>query len=135
MNNGSGRNNRLITTVVDSSNGADTGLMYRAANAAWGFYNRSASAWQMPTGDWVTDDDYFSSKQLKCYIDSSKYWNFYIGDTLLFKSSAAVNYYVQSGATYGNLYLGCGLLSSVTTSTTSNIVMTVSRLRIYEGLV
>lgn len=128
INNSSTRNHRIFTTIVTSSYGSDTGLMYRGGSSAWGFYNRSSSAWQMPTGEWVTDTDYFSGKQIKCYIDTDKYWNIYVDDVFLFKTSNVVN-------SDGTLSLGTGLLNSNSTPTTANAVMTISSVKIYEGQV
>lgn len=119
------KNNRLMTVIVNSSSGADTGLMINRSNNKWDFYNRSSAAWQGLTGEWVSDYTYFTGKSLIVYIDAEKLWNFYLDGTLLFTSAR-----VNAGTA---IYLGGSTTSSGSASTTCSPIMTIETLAVYEG--
>ena len=129
LNNGSSRNNRFITTVVTASKGADTGFAYRQNNnyspKSWGFYNRTNTTWTM-TSPAIESGTYLSGKTFGIYIDSSNKWTIYIDGTLLMSITSAVN-------SNGELHIGSGTLLDGADSYSANAVMTISRVRVYEG--
>ena len=120
-------NQRLVTTRVTgaAADGDDTGLMIRRTVNKWDFYNRTAGAWQAIGGSFVSDYTYFSGKQIEIYIDDGGMWHFFVDGVFLFQSTAL--------NTTGRLALGSGEVTNTSQSTSANVGMTISRVRVYDG--
>lgn len=84
-------NRRVVTVNKAGSSGVantwSSGLMIARSNNKWQLY--VMGSWNAPTGDWISDLNYFSGSTLKIRVDATGKWALYKGNTYLFTTSSA----------------------------------------------